>query len=109
MIMFLYGSLKADVLVNRVNPTITIEEELQEFDEDMTHLNLREETSSRFAFSVRSVNDKVTLLDPRYVKIITRLYRKNSDGSMSEQIIGHHACTDEDWDLFAPPSTIAAA
>ena len=33
MVMFLYGSLKFDILVNRVNPTLTVEEKLQEFDD----------------------------------------------------------------------------
>ena len=107
MIMFLYGSLKFNILANRVNPTISFAEELQEFDDEMTHLNLREDTSTRFAFSVRTVNDKETRLDPRYVKMITRLYMKDSDGNESEQMIGHHACTDDDWALFAPPSAAA--
>ena len=75
----------------------------------MTRLNLRDDTSMRFAFSVRSLNDKETRLDPRYVKMITRLYTKDNDGNKSEQMIGHHACTDDDWALFAPPSAAAAS
>ena len=105
--MFLYGLLKFDNLVNRVNPTITFSEELQEFDDEMTILNLRDDTSTRFAFSVRTINDNRTLLDPRYVKMITRLYTEDSNGNSSEQMIGHHACTDDDWALFAPPSALA--
>ena len=104
--MILYGAIKFDVLANRVNPTITKESELQEFDDEMTHVNLRDDTSMRFAFSVRSVDDK-TLLDPRYVKMITRLITNDADGNESEQMIGHHACTDDDWALFAPPSAAA--
>ena len=33
IIMSLYGSMKFDVLVNRVNPTITVADEPQEFDD----------------------------------------------------------------------------
>ena len=33
IVMFLYGTMKFDRLVNRVNPSITIMEEPQEFDE----------------------------------------------------------------------------
>ena len=109
VVMILYGAIKFNILANRVNPTITFEEELQEFDDEMTHVNLREDTSMRFAFSVRSVDDKKTLMDPRYVKIITRLVTRDADGNESEQMIGHHACTDEDWALFAPPSAQAAS
>ena len=72
----------------------------------MTYLNLRD-TSMPFAFSVRTVDDKETRMDPRYVKIITRLVKKDNDGNMSEQMIGHHACTDDDWALFAPPHALA--
>ena len=74
----------------------------------MALMNLRDETNMRFAFSVRSVDDKETRLDPRYVKMITRVYFQDADGNKSEQIIGHHACTDEDWAQFAPPSETAS-
>ena len=51
-------------------------------------------------------------MDPRYVKIITRVLTididKNGKKTQSEQIIGHHICTDVDWAKFAPPSEIAA-
>ena len=70
---------------------------------------MRDETSMRFAFSVRSVDDKETLLDPHYVKMITRVYKQDADGNKSEQVIGHHACTDDDWTQFAPPSKTASS
>ena len=61
----------------------------------------------RFAFSVRSIDDKETLLDPRYVKILTNITVKDADRNTSKQKIDHHACTDEDWAQFAPPSETA--
>ena len=59
------------------------------------------------AFSVRSVNDKNTLLDPRYVKMLTKVFWKDADGNKGNTIIGKHACTDNDWAKFAPPSETA--
>ena len=56
VVMILYGAIKFDILTNRVNPTISVEEELQEFDDVMTRVNLRDDTSMRFAFSVMSVS-----------------------------------------------------
>ena len=74
--MFLYGTIKFNVLVNRVNPSITLAEEPLEVDDQLTLVNLQDETIMRFAFSVRTSDDKQTLLDPRYVKMITRVYTK---------------------------------
>ena len=57
IVMFLYGALKFNILVHRVNPEITVTEEPQEFDDEMTLVNLRDDTSMRFAFSVRTLDD----------------------------------------------------
>ena len=62
-----------------------------------------------FAFSVMSKDEKRTLLDPRYVKIITTVSTKDADGNRSTTKISHHACTDDDWAQFAPPSEAAAS
>ena len=70
----------------------------------MTLVNLQDDTSMRFAFSVRTSDNTKTLLDPRYVKMITRIYTKYEDGEKSEKIIDLHACNDDDWAQFAPPS-----
>ena len=73
----------------------------------MDLLNLRDDMRLNFAFSVRSIYDKETLLDPRYVKMLTKIFWKNADGSKGNKIIGQHACTDDDWAKFAPPSKTA--
>ena len=109
LLMLLYGTFKFDILVHRLNPTITVVEKPKEFNDEMTLVNLRNETSMRFAFSVLSVDEKETRLDPRYVKMITRVYTQEADGNKSEQIIGHHACTDDDWAQFYPPSEAASS
>ena len=74
----------------------------------MTLVNLRDDASMRFAFWVSTKNKKETLLDPRYVKTLTYVHTRDNDGNKSEQMIGHHACTDEDWAQFAPPSEAAS-
>ena len=77
----------------------------------MSLVNLRDDASMRFAFSVTTKQSKESRMDPRYVKMITRVYRLDRDKddrkTKSEQIIGHHICTDDDWAQFAPPSEIA--
>ena len=87
IVMFLYGAIKFIILVNRVNPSLTQSREgTQEFDDQLTPINLRDDTIMRFAFSVESAGDtrdKETLLDPRYVKMITRIYTKDEDGNYS--------------------------
>ena len=54
----------------------------------MALLNLQDDMSMNIAFSVRSVNDKKTLLDPRYVKMLTKVFWKDADGNKSNKIIG---------------------
>ena len=41
--------------------------------------------------------------DPRYVKNIVRLWGRKG-GVAYEKILPYHVCTEEDYDLFAPPS-----
>ena len=78
----------------------------------MTLVNLRNDTPMRFAFSV--TNDRLdskmkSLLDPRYVKIITRIKTKDpGTNTESDKFIGHHPCTADDWAKFAPPSKAAS-
>ena len=47
----------------------------------MTLVNIRDDTNMNFAFSVRSKNEKRTLLDPRYVKIITTVSSRDAEGN----------------------------
>ena len=74
----------------------------------MNLFNLWDDASMRFAFWVSSYNKDETRLDPRYVKTLTYVFTKDNDGNKSEQMISHHACTDEDWAQFAPPSEAAS-
>ena len=69
----MYGLVKFEHLINKKNPTTTTIEEMQEFAEELNPVNLRDDTNLRFAFSVMDTKAKGSLLDPRYIKIITRV------------------------------------
>ena len=73
IIVTLYGLIKLDHLLNKHNPTINTLTEPQEFDEEINPVNLRDDTNMRFAFSIMDIDAQETLLDPRYIKIITRI------------------------------------
>ena len=77
IVMSLYGALKFDILVNRLNPSIDVVTVPKELEDHMTYVNLRDDTSMRIAFSVRNSSDKKTKMDPRYIKIITRVLTKD--------------------------------
>ena len=102
IIMTLYGLVKIDTLVNKLNPALTRIEEEHEKDEN-TLVNLRDDANMPFAFSVMDTKSKTTRLDPRYVKIITRVVHKSFNGTDTEHVVDHHPCTDDDWAQFAPP------
>ena len=53
------------------------------------------------AFTVEGYLDKVNKFDPRYVKIIARIFGKNK-GENYEQVLDYHKCTDEDYAKFNP-------
>ena len=61
----------------------------------------------RVAFSIMDVDEKETRLDPRFVKIVTSVHIKEADGSKAERLVGHHPCTEADWDQFAEPDETA--
>ena len=73
----------------------------------MHYVNLRDDTNMRFAFSVLDMYEEETLLDPRFVKVITRVHTKFSNGTKTEHVVDHHPCTDDDWAQFAPPDESA--
>ena len=101
--MILYGLIKLDVLLSKQNPAISFKEEQQEWSEEMNYVNLHDDTNLRFAFSVMDKEETQTLLDPRYVKVIARVFTKFANGTETELVVGHHPCTDDDWAQFAPP------
>ena len=105
--MTLYGLIKLELLVSRQNPTITDLEEQQEFGEEMTYVNLRDDANMRFAFSVMDMKESQTLLDPRYVKVIARVLTRFAGEPPTERVIDHHPCTDDDWAKFSPPDETA--
>ena len=84
IIMTLYGLIKFDHLISKHNPTITTLEEQHEFGEDLVPVNLRDDANMRFAFSVLTTSKSESLLDPRYVKIITRIRTKFANGTETE-------------------------
>ena len=101
--MMLYGLVKFDQLLNKRNPTVTTFEERQEFEEEINLVNLSDDADLRFAFSIMDHKSEETLLDPRYVKVIARVFTKFANGTETELVVGHHPCTDDDWAQFAPP------
>ena len=57
----------------------------------------------QFAFGVEGFIDKQLKDDPRFVKGLLRLFG-NRDGIGYERLLPYHKCTDEDWQVFAPPA-----
>ena len=103
IIMTLYGLIKLDQLVNKIDPTITTVSEKQAFGDEIMPINLRDETNMRFAFSIADRNDAETLIDPRYVKVIARVFTNNFNGTNVEHVVELKPCTDDDWAQFSPP------
>ena len=107
IIMALYGLIKIEHLLNKHSPTITGLVEPQEFDEQMSPVSIYDDTGMHFAYSIMSTGYTKSKLDPRYVKIITRVYTSFANGTATERLIGHHPCTEDDWAKFAPPDKSA--
>ena len=101
VIMILYAALKFEKLMMRSNPDVS-----SFFERGVVStrqkLNLSD-AGMQFAFGVEGYLDKQPKDDPRFVKGILRLngYR---DGIGYERLLPYHKCTDEDWQVFAPPA-----
>lgn len=96
-----YGSVKLDHLMERHNPLVNAFEK-QLFYDETERLDLHKD-EIHIAFNVESLNGSETKDDPRYVKMLARLFTVK-DGISSEQVLDLHPCTDEDLAAFPPPS-----
>ena len=65
-----------------------------------TRINLYE-IDFRMAFSVEGYLDEKIKDDPKYVKLLARMFYKK-DGVPSEKILSLHKCDKRDWDQFEP-------
>ena len=99
-LLMLYGAHKLKHLISRYNPNVS-SYIVPNFFDSTDMMNLKE-NGIRFAFGVEGFIDKQIKNDPRYVKILTRIWGKK-DGSSFEKILPHHKCTAEDFIEFAPP------
>ena len=99
VIMLAYASIKMIQLYDKQNPNVS--QFIKKNDLDFNdRLNLNE-IGFRLAWSVEGYNSLVRKDDPRYVKYLVRLFRKEN-GKPYEQFIPYHDCTEEDWAQFAP-------
>ena len=103
ILIFLYGLIKFDKLVERLDPTIFSIEQPQQFHDQVKSVNLKK-AGLKFAFTVENVAGNKTLLDPRYVKLIASIVqkRRSPPKSKKHKILNHHSCTEDELLEFAP-------
>ena len=96
-----YSLLKLTHLKNKHNPRIG---EITEhnFYDYTTQIDL-DEIGFKMAFTVEGYLDSQIKDDPKYVKLMARMFYK-TDGKQSEKILNLHKCTDNDWSQFAEPA-----
>lgn len=95
MILSIYGIAKLNTLINRSAPIVanyTDQGAVSEYE----RLNLLD-AGLTFAFGIEGFIDKELKNDPRYVRMLTRLYRFNDEGDVEETFVPHHICTPEDY------------
>ena len=73
---------------------------MKNFYDGSDKLNLNQ-ANFRFAFTFIGKNNYELKNDPRYVKMMARLWTQK-DGAKSERVINYHKCTSEDWKEFYP-------
>lgn len=96
-----YALLKLTHLKNKHNPRIG---ELTEhnFYDYTTQIDLSE-IGFKMAFTVEGYLDSKIKDNPKYVKLLARMFYK-TDGKQSEKILNMHKCTENDWSQFAEPA-----
>lgn len=55
-----------------------------------------------FAFGFHGVVDRELRYDPRFVRYIVRMQYVTESGETRESLMGHHLCTDDDYEKFYP-------
>ena len=91
--------LKFLVLSERQNPTIATFPVDTKFDKD-NPLDLNEinfKVAFRFSHFNWTTLSYVSIHDSNYVKVITKLYGSDKDGTYHEKTIAHHECTEEEY------------
>ena len=94
IVVLYYALLKFIQLKERQNPNITTFPVLANYYED-SPLNLNE-IDFKIAFSFES-KAKQVIDDPRYVKAIVSIESVDVNAHVSETIIPHHKCTEEEY------------
>ena len=97
----MYAAIRGVQLIGRKNPNI-VESSIEGYYGAYDSINMKE-TNQRFAFAYLNYDTKELKDDPRYVKIIARMYIKEN-GNHREVILPTHRCTDKDYAQFNPLS-----
>ena len=66
--------------------------------EETASLNLRD-AGLQFAFHIEGMNPRYTKNDPRYIKMITRIFGRQN-GERYEKVFQPHICTEADLKNF---------
>ena len=72
LLAILYAFLKMNVLMNRMNPNISVTKVIDNFGM-YERINMNE-IGYRMAFVIENFDDKKTKADPKYVKYIARIW-----------------------------------
>ena len=100
----MYAFQKAQILTFRKGPQITVNTELNYFDE--TDVFDFKDEKLRIAFSVQQtdVTPPVNMINPEFVRWVARIVTVTS-GEVVETLLKFHTCTDEDYAAFFPPES----
>ena len=96
-----YATVKLTHLLDKKNPLIA-ERKQNNFYDSSTKVNFNE-IGFKMAFSVEGYLDSKIKDDPRYVKLLARIFYK-TDGREHEKVLALHKCTNEDWSEFDEPA-----
>ena len=96
-----YAALKLTHLFDKYNPNIAELKESNFYDFN-ERVNLQD-IGFQMAFTVEGYLDKKRKDDPRYVKLLARIYYITDDKE-HEKILSLHKCTDKDWSEFPEPA-----
>ena len=97
-----YGAIKLTQLYKKHNPFISEITEKNFYGADQK-LDLNA-IKFKQAFTFEGFQDREIKDNPKYVKIISRMYGFNEDGVEFQEMIPIHKCKEEDWQEFADPA-----
>ena len=83
--------------MDKKNPLIA-ETNLNNYYDYTTRINFND-IGFKMAYSVEGYLDNKIKDDPRYVKLLARIFYK-TDGKQHEKILDLHKCTEKDWSEF---------